>query len=162
MRHLALALVLATLSLPACADPRADADLAKSNAFLAANAKLPGVVVLPSGLQYKVIAAGPAGGASPLATDRVLVKYEARLMDGTVIDSSYERGQPAVFTVGELIPAWTEALQKMRPGDSWMLYAPPSLAYGVSGKGPVPPNSALVFKIELLAVLPRDASVGDG
>jgi peptidylprolyl isomerase/FKBP-type peptidyl-prolyl cis-trans isomerase FklB len=162
MRRLALALVLAMLSLPACADPHADAMAAKSHSFLAANAKLPGVVVLPSGLQYKVLVAGPAGGASPLATDKVLVNYEARLMDGTVVDSSYQRGQPAVFTVGQLIPAWTEALQKMRPGDSWMLYAPPDLAYGPDGKGPVPPNSALVFKIELLSVLPRDASVGDG
>ena len=162
MRPFALALILATLSLPACADPRAGADLAQSKAFLAANAKLPGVVVLPSGLQYKVITAGAASGASPRADDKVLVKYEARLMDGTVIDSSYQRGQPAVFTVNQLIPAWTEALQKMRPGDVWMLYAPPNLAYGPDGKGPVPPESALVFKIELLSVLPRDASVGDG
>ncbi|HUO13249.1 MAG TPA: FKBP-type peptidyl-prolyl cis-trans isomerase [Caulobacteraceae bacterium] len=162
MRPLALALLFATLSLPACADPSAADNLAKANAFLAANGKQPGVVTLPDGLEYKVVTAGPAGGASPLATDKVLVHYEAKLLNGQIVDSSYQRGQPAVFTVGDLIPAWTEALQKMRPGDTWLLYAPPNLAYGPGGKGPVPPNSVLVFKIELISVLPRDASVGDG
>ena len=163
-RRLALALLFATLSLPACAGPAptpAEWKI-KSAAFLAANARTPGVVVLPDGLQYKVTKAGPAGGVSPLANDRVLVNYEARLMDGTVVDSSFQRGQPATFVVGELIPAWTEALQKMKPGDDWMLYAPPLLAYGTDGKGPVPPNSALVFRVQLISVLPRDASVGDG
>jgi len=67
-----------------------------------------------------------------------------------------------VFVAGQLIKAWTEALQKMKPGDVWMLYAPPDLAYGEKGVGPIPPNSALVFKIELISVLPRDASVGNG
>jgi peptidylprolyl isomerase/FKBP-type peptidyl-prolyl cis-trans isomerase FklB len=164
MRRLALALILATLSLPACADPPVSAAQwqARSDAFLAANAKRPGVVVLRDGLQYKVTTAGPAGGASPQASDHVLVNYEARLMDGTVIDSSFKRGQPAVFTVDELVPAWTEALRKMKPGDDWMLYSPPKLAYGSDGKGPIPPNSALVFRIQLISVLPRDVSVGDG
>jgi FKBP-type peptidyl-prolyl cis-trans isomerase len=138
-----LAVFAALLCLTACADPRIAADLAQANAFLAGNAKQPGVVVLPSGLQYRVLTSGQAGGASPLATDN-------------------QRGEPAIFTVGQLIPAWTEALQKMHPGDTWMLYAPPSLAYGVKGVGPIPPNSALVFKIQLIGVLPRDASVGDG
>ncbi len=160
---LRLALVFSfAFALSACADPRAQQDLAQANAFLATNAKAPGVVTLPSGLQYRVVQAGAAGGASPLADDRVIVNYEGKLLDGTVFDSSYQRGQPATFVVGELIPAWTEALQKMKPGDVWMLYAPPALAYGEKGAGPIPPDSALVFKIELIGILPRDASVGNG
>ena len=159
MRSL-LAAVL--VGLAACADPRATQDLAQANAFLATNAKAEGVVTLPSGLQYRVLRAGPAGGASPLADDRVIVNYEGKLLDGQVFDSSYQRGHPETFQVGGLIPAWTEALQKMRPGDQWMLYAPPNLAYGEQGAGPIPPNSALIFKIELIGILPRDASVGAG
>jgi peptidylprolyl isomerase/FKBP-type peptidyl-prolyl cis-trans isomerase FklB len=158
-----VAIILALLlGLPACADPRAEKDLAAANAFLAGNAKQPGVVTLPSGLQYRVLQSGPAGGASPLVDDHVIVNYEGKLLDGQVFDSSYQRGHPDVFVAGQLIPAWTEALQKMRPGDVWMLYAPPGLAYGEKGVGPIPPNSALIFKIELISVLPRDASVGNG
>src|SRR5579883_2580467 len=126
---------------------------AKSAAFLAANARQPGVVVLPDGLQYKVLKSGPADGVSPSASDRVAVRYQAALVDGTVVDAS-DPSQPAAFVVGGLIPAWTEALQKMRPGDQWMLYAPPKLAYGKDGAGPIPPNSALVFKVELVGILP--------
>ncbi len=158
-----LALVFAlALSVSACADPRAAQDLAQANAFLATNAKAQGVITLPSGLQYKVLQAGPAGGASPLADDHVIVNYEGKLLDGSVFDSSYQRGHPETFVVGQLIPAWTEALQKMKPGDTWMLYAPPGLAYGEKGAGPIPPNSALIFKIQLIGILPRDASVGNG
>jgi peptidylprolyl isomerase/FKBP-type peptidyl-prolyl cis-trans isomerase FklB len=150
------------LGLAACADPRAAQDLAQANAFLAGNAKAEGVVTLPSGLQYRVLRAGPPGGASPLADDQVIVNYEGKLLSGEVFDSSYQRGHPETFRVGQLIPAWTEALEKMRPGDAWMLYAPPGLAYGEKGAGPIPPNSALMFKIELIGILPRDASVGNG
>src|SRR5580698_3868946 len=158
-----LALVFALVfSVSACADPRAAQNLAAARAFLATNAKAEGVITLPSGLQYKVVQSGAAGGASPLADDHVIVNYEGTLLDGTVFDSSYQRGQPATFVVGQLIPAWTEALQKMKPGDTWMLYAPPGLAYGAKGAGPIPPNSALIFKIELIGILPRDASVGNG
>jgi FKBP-type peptidyl-prolyl cis-trans isomerase FklB len=92
----------------------------------------------------------------------VIVNYEGKLLDGTVFDSSYPRGHPDTFVVGQLIPAWTQALQKMKPGDTWMLYAPPNLAYGAQGAGPIPPDSALIFKIELIGILPRDASVGNG
>jgi peptidylprolyl isomerase/FKBP-type peptidyl-prolyl cis-trans isomerase FklB len=92
----------------------------------------------------------------------VLVQYEGRLPNGQVFDSSYQRGAPAAFTVAGLVPAWTEALQRMRPGEEWLLIAPPQLGYGERGAGPIPPNSALVFRIELLAVLPQDASVGGG
>jgi FKBP-type peptidyl-prolyl cis-trans isomerase FklB len=161
MLRLALIFTFA-FGLSACADPRAAQGLAQANAFLAANAKADGVVTLPSGLQYKVVQAGPAGGASPLADDHVIVNYEGKLLDGTVFDSTYQHGQPATFVVGELIPAWTEALKKMKPGDTWMLYSPPNLAYGAKGAGPIPPNSALIFKIQLIGILPRDASVGNG
>lgn len=162
MRGLAAALLISLTGLAACADPRAAANLQQAQSFLAANGKTPGVVTLPSGLEYRIIRSGPVDGVSPRATDQVLANYEGRLLDGQVFDSSYQRGQPAVFTVGELIPAWTEALQLMRPGDQWMLYAPPGLAYGVKGVGPIPPNSALIFKIELIKVLPPDLSVGKG
>jgi peptidylprolyl isomerase/FKBP-type peptidyl-prolyl cis-trans isomerase FklB len=163
MRPRAAASLLAlALTLGACGDPRPAANLRAAQAFLAATAKAPGVVILPSGLQYRVLRSGPRGGASPRPTDQVLVQYEGRLPNGRVFDSSYQRGQPAAFTVQGLVPAWTEALQRMRPGDMWMLYAPPSLGYGEKGAGPIPPNSALVFRVELLAVLPEDASVGGG
>src|ERR1700735_351039 len=131
------------LALPACADPRAEQNLAQANAFLAGNAKQPGVVVLPSGLQYKVLQSGPAGGASPLADDHVIVNYEGKLLSGEVFASSYQRGHPDVFVAGQLIKAWSEALQKMKPGDVWMLYAPPDLAYGEKGVGPIQTNCAM-------------------
>ena len=120
-------------------------------AFLAANAKAPGVVVLPSGLQYKVLAAGPAG-PSPKLGDVIKVHYEGKLLDGTVFDSSYERGVPASFPLDGLVPAWVIALQRMRAGDEWILYVPPALGYGAQDKGPIPANSVMIFKIELLDV----------
>ena len=155
-------LVIAALTLAACADPRAEQNQRVADAFLAANARTPGVIRLPSGLEYSVAHSGPAGGISPRPTDQVLVLYEGRLLDGQVFDSSYKRGRPDVMTVNQLIPAWTEALQKMKPGDQWMLYCPPNLAYGPKGAGPIPPNSLLIFKLELLQVLPADVSVGKG
>jgi len=159
MRLAALALAAA---LAACADPRLKINQAAANAFLAANGKQPGVVTLPDGLQYKVLTAGPAGGASPSPSQRVTVNYEGRLLNGQVFDSSYRKGEPVTFQVGGLVPCWTEALQKMKPGDAWMLYCPPKLGYGDKGAGPIPPGSALVFKIELIAIVPDDASVGRG
>ena len=162
---LRLALVSAfvfAFGLTACADPRASQAQAQGAAFLAQNAKADGVITLPDGLQYKVVEQGGTGGASPLADDHVIVHYEGKLLDGTVFDSSYQRGQPATFVVNQLIPAWTEALQKMKPGDTWMLYVPPKLGYGGEGAGPIPPNSVLIFKMKLIGILPRDASVGNG
>jgi FKBP-type peptidyl-prolyl cis-trans isomerase len=161
IRQTAAALLL-TLGLAACADPRAAENLKQSQAFLAGNAKANGVVTLPSGLEYRVVTAGPAGGASPAPSDKVLVNYEGKLLNDQVFDSSYKRGAPDVFTVNQLIPAWTEALQLMHPGDEWVLYAPPNLAYGTKGVGPIPPNAALIFRIELIKVLPADLSVGKG
>jgi FKBP-type peptidyl-prolyl cis-trans isomerase FklB len=124
---------------------------AEGEAFLAANAQKPGVKVLPSGLQYKVITAGT--GASPVATDMVKVHYHGTLINGKMFDSSVERGEPAEFSVDRVIPGWTEALQLMKVGDKWQLYIPAALAYGERGAGGViPPNSVLVFDVELLEI----------
>lgn len=123
----------------------------KANAFLAENAKKNGVKTLPSGLQYRVITEG--SGASPKAESMVDVHYKGTLVDGTEFDSSYSRGEPANFPVGGVIPGWTEALQLMKEGAKWELAIPPALAYGERGAPPViPPNSALIFEVELLKV----------
>ena len=104
-----------------------------------------------SGLQYKILTAGE--GAMPAADDTVTVHYEGRLFDGTVFDSSLERGEPATFPVGGVIAGWTEALQLMPVGSKWQLFIPADLAYGENGAGNViQPNSALVFDVELLAI----------
>jgi peptidylprolyl isomerase/FKBP-type peptidyl-prolyl cis-trans isomerase FklB len=124
-----------------------------SAAFMAKIAKAPGVVTLPSGLAYKIVKSGPASGLSPKTGDEVKVNYEGTLTDGTVFDSSYKTGEPVVFPVGGLIPGWNEALTLMKPGDVWILYVPPALGYGPEGKGPIPPDSVMVFKLELLGVL---------
>jgi len=119
-------------------------------AFLAANKNNPGVVTLPDGLQYLVLTNGT--GAKPSATDTVKVNYRGSLLDGTEFDSSYKRGQPASFPVGHVIPGWTEALQKMNAGSKWKLFIPSELAYGPGGRPGIPPNSTLVFEVELLSV----------
>ncbi len=128
-----------------------EANLASANESLAANAELKGVVTTDSGLQYKVLETGD--GAMPTASDMVTVHYEGRLFDGTVFDSSIERGEPATFPVGGVIAGWTEALQLMSVGSKWQLFIPPALAYGETGAGNViQPNAALVFDVELLAI----------
>lgn len=120
--------------------------------FLAENAKKDGVTVLPSGLQYEVIAAG--NGKKPSATDRVECHYEGTLIDGTIFDSSIKRGEPAVFGVNQVIKGWVEALQLMQEGAKWRLYIPYDMAYGEHGAGEmIPPYSALVFDVELIKVL---------
>ena len=135
---------------------------AQGDAFLAKMAKTPGVQTLPSGLEYKVARTGPADGLKPRMGDEVKVHYQGTLVDGTVFDSSYDRGEPAVFALGEVIPAWNEALQLMKPGDVWYLYVPAKLAYGDQEKGPIPAGSVLVFKVELLGVLPRGGGAAQG
>ncbi len=120
--------------------------------FLAENAKKEGVVVLPSGLQYRVLAEG--NGKKPSAADRVQCHYEGTLIDGTVFDSSIKRGEPAVFGVNQVIKGWVEALQLMQEGAKWRLYIPYDMAYGEHGAGEmIPPYSALVFDVELIKVL---------
>lgn len=115
--------------------------------FLKANAKNKDVKVTPSGLQYKVIEEGT--GDKPTATDKVKVDYEGRLIDGTVFDSSYERGKPATFGVSQVIKGWTEALQLMSPGSEWEVYVPQELAYGDRDQGKIKPFSCLIFKVKL-------------
>ena len=130
---------------------KAEAAAGEGKAFLTENAKREGVTTLASGLQYEVLTAGE--GAKPTADDQVRTHYHGTLTDGTVFDSSYQRGQPAEFPVGGVIAGWTEALQLMGVGSKWRLYVPSELAYGAQGVGSIPPHSVLVFDVELLAVL---------
>jgi len=119
--------------------------------FLAENKNKPGVVTLSSGLQYEVMVEGT--GAKPAATDRVKTHYHGTLVDGTVFDSSVERGEPISFAVNGVIPGWTEALQLMNVGSKWKLFVPYNLAYGERGSGPViGPYSTLIFEVELLDI----------
>ncbi len=120
-------------------------------AYLAENAKKEGVTTTESGLQYKVLSAGD--GAQPTKDDQVQVHYRGTLTDGTVFDSSYDRGEPIVFPVTGVIPGWVEALQLMKVGDKFELAIPSALAYGANGSGPViGPDATLVFEVELLAI----------
>ena len=153
------AILTFALSLAACARsaPTTDASAAGA-AFMAKNAAAAGVRVTPSGLQYRVLHSGPAAGVPPKLADEVKVNYEGKLLDGEVFDSSFQRGRPAVMGLRGLIPGWTEALQLMRPGDEWMLYVPAALAYGDRDAGPIPPGSVLVFKIDLIDVMPGAGS----
>ncbi|MEX6501629.1 FKBP-type peptidyl-prolyl cis-trans isomerase [Pseudomonas zhanjiangensis] len=130
---------------------KAEAAAGAGRAFLAENAQREGVTVLASGLQYEVLTAGE--GAKPSREDTVRTHYHGTLIDGSVFDSSYERGQPAEFPVGGVIAGWTEALQLMGTGSKWRLYVPSELAYGEQGVGSIPPHSVLVFDVELLEIL---------
>jgi FKBP-type peptidyl-prolyl cis-trans isomerase len=128
-------------------------------AFLAANKNKEGVVVLQSGLQYKVLKAGD--GKKPNANDTVKCNYQGTLIDGTEFDSSYKRGEPAEFPVSGVIKGWTEALQLMPVGSKWQLFIPPDLAYGARGTGgPIGPNATLIFEVELLSIKDQNADKG--
>ncbi|QNI04500.1 FKBP-type peptidyl-prolyl cis-trans isomerase [Halomonas sp. SH5A2] len=127
-----------------------EANREAGEAFLAENAERDEVTVTESGLQYEVIESGD--GESPGPEDTVEVNYEGMLLDGTVFDSSYERGESVSFQVNQVIEGWQEALQAMSVGDSWMLYIPSDLAYGEGGQGPIGPNEVLTFRVELLDV----------
>ena len=119
--------------------------------FLAENGRKPEVITLPSGLQYEVISEGE--GIKPNATDYVRVHYEGTLLDGTVFDSSYNRGEPTEFPLNGVIPGWTEGLQLMTEGSTYKFYIPSDLAYGSRAMGGIPAYSTLIFVVELLAVL---------
>ena len=128
-------------------------NLTASEEFLRQNADKEGVVSLDSGLQYLILASGPADGASPEVDEAVLAHYHGTLTDGTVFDSSVDRGEPAQFGLSQVISGWTEALQLMKVGDKWRLFIPPAMAYGTSSPTPaIPPNSALIFDVELLEI----------
>jgi FKBP-type peptidyl-prolyl cis-trans isomerase len=120
----------------------------EGEAFLATNKNNPGVVTLPDGLQYKVLTAGT--GATPTAEDTVTVNYRGTFLDGKEFDSSARAGHPIELQVGHVIPGWTEALTKMKVGSKWQLFIPSNLAYGEQGNRGMPPNSTLIFEVELL------------
>src|SRR5450631_240645 len=122
----------------------------EGEAYLAANKSKEGVVTLPSGLQYKILTAGT--GPKPTASDSVKCNYRGTLINGTEFDSSFKRGQPATFGVGQVIKGWTEALQLMPVGSKWQLVIPSSLAYGERGPGEIGPNATLIFEVELLSI----------
>lgn len=128
-----------------------DKNLKKGEAFLKKNKSEKGVVTLASGLQYKVLEEGK--GAKPKSTDTVTVNYEGTLVDDKVFDSSYKRGQPVSFPVNGVIKGWTEALQLMPEGSTWMIYIPANLAYGTQPPSPlIGPNSTLIFKVNLISI----------
>jgi len=119
--------------------------------FLAKNKAIEGVVVTESGLQYEIIKEG--NGPRPTINNEVKVHYVGSLLDGTVFDSSVERGEPAVFGVGQVIKGWTEALQLMTVGSKWKLYIPYDIAYGTRDMGEIKPFSMLIFEVELLEIV---------
>lgn len=169
MRQHILTVCILAVALTACAPktttetPAAPvAQSEPSKAFMAKIGKQEGVKVLPSGLAYKIVRSGPPGGLKPGPRDEVKVHYEGTLEDGTVFDSSYQRGQPAAMPLDRLIPAWQEALQLMQPGDEWTLYVPSNLGYGDQGAGDIPPGAPLTFRIELIDVLPAPGRVQNG
>jgi FKBP-type peptidyl-prolyl cis-trans isomerase FklB len=118
--------------------------------FLEANANKDGIISLPSGLQYEVMTSGD--GEKPSAEDKVNTHYHGTLIDGTVFDSSVERGEPISFPLNGVIAGWTEALQLMPVGSKWRLFVPSHLAYGERGQGAIQPHSTLIFEVELLAI----------
>jgi len=126
-------------------------ELEKGNQFLVENRKNPGVITTSSGLQYEVIT--ETSGPKPKASDFVQVHYEGRLIDGTVFDSSYQRGTPAEFPLNGVIAGWTEGVQLMSVGSKFKFYIPSELGYGSRGGGPIPPNSVLIFDVELISIL---------
>jgi len=132
----------------------------EGKAFLAKNATAEGVTTTASGLQYQILT--PADGKKPGKDDTVKVHYRGTLLDGTVFDSSYDRGEPVTFPVNAVIPGWTEALQLMPVGSKWKIFIPSDLGYGPGGAGDrIGPNAALVFEVELLSIEPKAAASGE-
>jgi len=134
-------------------EARAEANKKDGAAFLERNGKEEGVILLPSGLQYQVLKEG--SGRSPQPIDTVSVHYRGMFIDGTEFDSSYQRGQPAMFPVMGVIKGWTEVLQLMKEGSRWKIAVPPDLAYGETGTpgGPIGPGQVLLFELEVLQII---------
>lgn len=128
----------------------ADKNLAEGKAFLEQNKKKEGIKTLSSGLQYKILTKG--SGKTPNVTDNVTVHYRGTFINGSEFDSSYKRGKPETFQVSGVIRGWTEALQLMQAGSKWQLFVPYELGYGERGAGPIPPNSTLIFEVELISI----------
>lgn len=136
----------------AAAQLKAEENSKANSEFLAANASKEGVVSLPSGLQYQILTPAPEGAKQPGAEDTVEVHYHGTLTDGTVFDSSVERGETIKFPLSGVIAGWTEGLQLMGEGAKWRLFIPPTLGYGERPAGQIPPNSTLIFDVELIAI----------
>ena len=130
---------------------QAQRTLEEGEAYMAQNAQRPGVTTTASGLQYEIIVQG--AGERPGPQDTVRVHYEGTLLDGTVFDSSFQRGEPTEFPVGMVIPGWVEGLQLMNVGSTFRFVIPAHLAYGPRAIGPIPPNSTLIFRVELIDIL---------
>jgi FKBP-type peptidyl-prolyl cis-trans isomerase len=130
----------------------AEQNLKTGQDFLTKTAAVPGVSVLPSGVMYKIISRSPAPGAQPTVADNVTINYEGKLLDGSVFDSSFARNEPANFPLGRLIPAWQQVIPLMHVGDEIVLYTPPTAAYGERDLGEIPPNSTLIFRVQLLGI----------
>ena len=146
---------LAFIAVPAAAAPvHTPPETAPGPDFLAKNGAAKGVVTTASGLEYFVVSSGPVTGPHPRAQDTATFDYEVKLLDGTMIDSSYATGAPLTGTVSDFVPGFTEALELMRPGDEWIVWVPPQLGYGPNDKGPIPGNSVLRFKLALHSVTP--------
>ena len=149
---LALTLAVGGVSASQAQDAAAQ-NLKNGQAYLAAMAKQPGVVALPSGVLYRTVSRSSAPGPQPTVADTVTIHYEGKLLNGSVFDSSYARNEPATFPLGRLITAWQQVVPQMHVGDEVILYTPPSAAYGDRDMSPdIPPDSTLIFRIQLLAI----------
>lgn len=122
-------------------------------AFMAQNAQVEGVHVLPSGVQYKVVKAGPGTSRHPTPQDYVKVAYEGSLLNGKIFDSTIQNPDPPMFQLKTLIPGWIDVVKQMQEGDEWVIWVPPELGYGPKAHGPIPGDSVLVFRLRLVSIL---------
>ncbi len=129
-------------------------EIARGKAFLASNKTRPGVISLPSGVQYEILKAGVADGLKPMAIDTVVVHYRGTLVDGTEFDATMGKGDPITYQANGFIKGWTDILQMMTKGAHWKVYIPSDLAYGERGSGAVPPGATLIFEINLIDIKP--------
>ena len=153
---IAAALSFAVASPAVAAPAKAPPEVAAGPDFLTRNGAAKGVVTTTSGLEYFVVASGPATGPHPIAQDTVTFDYEVKLLTGEVVDSSYTAGQPLTGKAGDFVPGFSEALELMRPGDEWIVWVPPQLGYGEKAVGPIPGNSVLRFKLVLHKISTAD------